>query len=82
MRNGAFVRRAIIPSLRAVYLYGARDLISTGPREMESGMSDSGSREGSVRSELALPASAPALSDIEAVAVAGAVLALAFAILT
>jgi len=45
-------------------------------------MSDSGSREGSVRSELALPASAPALSDIEAVAVASAVLALAFAILT
>jgi hypothetical protein len=49
---------------------------------MESGMSDSASRGGSVSSEVAPPASAPALSDIEAVAVASAVLALAFAILT
>jgi hypothetical protein len=49
---------------------------------MESGMSDSASRGGSVSSEVAPPASVPALSDIEAVAVASAVLALAFAILT
>lgn len=45
-------------------------------------MSDSASRGGSVSSEVAPPARAPALSDIEAVAVASAVLALAFAILT
>jgi hypothetical protein len=44
-------------------------------------MSDSASRGGSVPSEFAPPASGATLSDIEAVAVASAVLALAVAIL-
>jgi hypothetical protein len=48
---------------------------------MESDMSDATSRGGSVPSEVAPPASGATLSDIEAVAVASAVLALAFAIL-
>jgi len=80
-------KRCVCPS--GDYLLAPRSLsqrrarpISTGLARWRSGMSDSASRGESVSSEVGPPASAPALSDIEAVAVASAVLALAFAILT
>jgi|AmaraimetFIIA100_FD_contig_111_400994_length_1958_multi_5_in_0_out_0_3 hypothetical protein len=83
MRNGAFARRPIIPRV-ALSISTAREICHDldRSREMEIGMSDSGSRGGSVPSEFAPPASGPTLSDIEAIVVASAVLGLAFAILT